>query len=66
MAKNNIPLRKHKKEKLKTLPLFARPLVKNPENFVFQDPIESEKDLELIKVAPRDIKAMDAMDIGKK
>ena len=73
MAENNVPLRKSKKEKkLKTLPLLARPLLKNPENFIFEDPIESEKDLEKIKVAPIDPKALDpmtlnaAMDIGKK
>ena len=69
MAKNNIPLRKHKKEKLKTLPLMAKSLVKNPENFKFEDPIESEKDLDKIKVAPIDPKAMEvnvnAMETGK-
>ena len=67
MAENNVPLRKSKKEKkLKTLPLLARPLLKNPENFIFEDPIESEKDLEKISVAPIDPKAMEAKDTGKK
>ena len=67
IAKNNVPMRKRKKEeKVKILPLMARPLVKNPEKFKFEDPYESDKDLEKIKVAPIDPKAMDVMDTGKK
>ena len=67
IAKNNIPMRKRKKEEnLKILPLMARPLVKNPEKFKFEDPYESDKDLDKIKVAPIDPKAMDVMDTGKK
>lgn len=67
IAQNNIPMRKRKKEeKLKILPVMARPLVKNPEKFKFEDPYESEQDLNKIKVAPLDPKAMDVMDTGKK
>ena len=73
MAKNKVPMRKKKKvEKLKTLPILARSLLKNPEKFNFQDPTESERDLDKIKFAPIDPKALDpktlngAMDIGKK
>ena len=67
IARNNIPMRKRKKEeKLKILPVMARPLVRNPEKFKFEDPDESDKDLNLIKVAPIDPKAMNVLDTGKK
>ena len=67
MAKNKIPMRKKKKvEKLKKLPILARSLVKNPEKFNFEDPIETQKDLDKIKVAPIDPKALMAIDTGKK
>ena len=33
------------------LPTLARTVVKNPENFRFEDPVESEKSLAMIKVA---------------
>ena len=67
MAKNKVPMRKRKKErKLKTLPVLARSLVKNVENFIFEDPIETQKELDLIKVAPIDPKCPKVMDTGKK
>ena len=67
MAKNKVPMRKRKKEKkLKTLPLLARSLLKNPEKFIFSDPIETQKELDSIYVAPIDPKCPTAMDTGKK
>ena len=67
MAQNKIPKRKKKKvEKKKTLPTLARSLLKNPEKFNFEDPIETQKDLDKINVAPMDPKCPKAMDIGKK
>ena len=55
MAQNKIPLRKRKKkqQQLKTLPTLARPLIKNPEKFKFEDPIEKDEVLALIRVAPK-------------
>ena len=66
MAKNKVPLRKKKKQKLKTLPVMAKSLIKNVENFKFEDPIETQKELDSIKVAPIDPKCPIAMDTGKK